>query len=239
MKTKLIFVCFGATFYFTSCTNEPTSQFTDISSTNYQIDVLTRSAIDSVMDSFEQCHYNEIDESYHQYSDPGYEFKSSLRTRNYCIIHKHDFDKKIVGKFVVRDFITHDEYYRSALRNDSVSELYWLIDRNVLYMMLELIQEVDKLGHNMYGFEIRNGHRHPRKNKEVKGASRSQHIYGKAIDIAVMDVNEDGQATQKDKTILYGLLEEIVGSRGGLGRYPGTMSLHFDCRGRKARWDSY
>jgi hypothetical protein len=205
----------------------------------YEPDVLTRSAIDSVLDSFEHRPYNEIDESYHQYSDPGYEFKPSLTSQKYCIVHNEDLGKKVVGKFKVSDFIAHDEYYRSALRNDTVSELYWLIDRKVLYMMLELIQEVDKLGYNMYGFEIRNGHRHPRRNKEVKGASRSQHIYGKAIDIAVMDVNEDGKATQKDKTILYTLLEDIVGDKGGIGRYPGSMNLHFDCRGKKARWDTY
>ncbi len=221
--------------FFISCHNKPTSSFSTTVVTDNQPDVLSRQAIDSILDGFEQRPYVQLGDEYHNYSDPGLQFKPALKSRNYFVLHKEDLSKKMVGKFRVRDFVTHDEYYRSSF-TDSI---FWLVDRKVLYMLLELIQETDKLGHDMYAFRIYNGHRHPRKNKEVKGAKRSQHILGCAIDIEVKDVNRDGRATQSDKKILHTLLEEIVDDRGGIGRYPGSMSLHFDCRGRKARWDSY
>jgi len=104
-------------------------------------------------------------------------------------------------------------------------------------MMLELILELDKLGHDKYGFHIRTAHRHPTKNNEVNGASYSQHMFGKAIDIGVDDIDQNGISNQADKSIVYSLLQGIVGQRGGLGLYPGSMNLHFDCRGFKARWD--
>jgi len=104
--------------------------------------------------------------------------------------------------------------------------------------MLDLIQALDKKGYDKYGFQIRVSHRHPYWNKEVwHGARFSQHIYGRAVDIKIGDVNQNGTANQEDKKIVLQILEKIVGNKGGLGMYPQTMCLHFDSRGHRARWN--
>jgi len=42
------------------------------------------------------------------------------------------------------------------------------------------------------------------------------------------------------KKIILDILEnKVIGDQGGIGRYPGTMSVHFDVRGFKARWDKH
>ena len=74
-------------------------------------------------------------------------------------------------------------------------------------------------------------------------ASQSRHLKGEAIDIIVLDVNSDGQADAKDVDIVYDILNtKIIKSAGGIGTYknePGFFNrqmVHFDCRGRRARW---
>jgi uncharacterized protein YcbK (DUF882 family) len=64
-------------------------------------------------------------------------------------------------------------------------------------------------------------------------------LYGRAADLVIKDINNDGKKNQEDKTIALEILEKIVGDKGGMGLYPGTMTIHIDCRGYKARWDSY
>lgn len=205
---------------------------------NRQDDILTKAGIDSMLHLFETVKYTDLNQEYKDYSHPENKFNSELKNRDFYKIYGTQMDLKIVGEFTVRDFIPHDEYYRAFKENPFPEfEQYWLVDPEVLYMMLELIQELDKADHNKYGFHIRTAHRHPKKNADVNGASYSQHMFGKAIDIAVDDIDNDGENTQKDKRIVYDLLQKIVGNDGGLGLYPGGLNLHFDCRGHRARWD--
>ena len=176
--------------------------------------------------------------SYLDYTDPDRKFEKELKSRFYYQIEGDEIYTKVIGNYLIKDFLAHDKFYKQNIENpkDSIKQ-YWLIDKEVLYMMLELIHRLDEGGHNMYGFHIRNSHRHPAKNTEGNGAKYSQHMFGRAIDIGVDDINNHGQANKKDKMIIYDILEDIVDNDGGLGLYPGTMSLHFDCRGFKARWD--
>ncbi len=53
------------------------------------------------------------------------------------------------------------------------------------------------------------------------GASRnSQHLRGKAIDIIVLDINQDGICDTKDVDVIYKIMDrEIIKDRGGLGTY--------------------
>ncbi len=205
---------------------------------NQQEDILTKSGIDSVLDQFEQVNYNDLDERYKSYSHPENKFHKELKNRDFYKILGTQIDRKVVGCFTVRDFIPHDDYYK-AFKQDPYPEFeqYWLVDKKVLYMMLSLIHDLDNQGYNKYGFHIRTAHRHPQKNADVNGASYSQHMFGKAIDIGVDDINGDGESNQTDKMIVYEMLQSIVGNNGGLGLYPGSMNLHFDCRGFRARWD--
>jgi len=95
----------------------------------------------------------------------------------------------------------------------------------------------------------------PKYAKLIKGAQyyeiKGEHLFqkvvgdfrlkeGEAVDIKIGDINQDGFANQEDKTIVLDLLEkQIIKNTGGIGRYPGTLSVHYDVRGYRARWDSY
>lgn len=205
---------------------------------NKQADILTASGIDSVLAQLALVSYKDLPEKYLDYSHPGRKFDQELKNRKFYKLNGHQLKLKIVGKYTIENFLANDEYYKTYKKNPFPEfEQYWLVDKEVLYMMLELINQLKKDGHNEYGFHIRTAHRHPTKNGEIDGAKYSQHMFGKAIDIGIEDINKDGEFTQDDKTIVYDILEKIIGNRGGLGKYPGTKNLHFDCRGFKARWD--
>lgn len=72
----------------------------------------------------------------------------------------------------------------------------------------------------------------------------SKHKSGQAIDIIVLDINDDGKVNGKDVDIVYDILDQkIVKEDGGLGTYKNRKGfltrqmVHFDCRGEKARWN--
>lgn len=77
---------------------------------------------------------------------------------------------------------------------------------------------------------VNSGYRSPAHNKKVGGASRSQHLLGKAADIVVEGVSPDDVADAIELLIEQGKI-----SQGGLGRY--NSFTHYDIRGTKARWD--
>lgn len=105
---------------------------------------------------------------------------------------------------------------------------------------MALQDALTKKGWDRNGFMIASGHRTPSYNEIVKGARKSQHIKGKAVDISIGDINNDGDKNAEDKKIVLDLLDKhIIKNSGGLGLYPGTQAVHFDVRGRRARWNSY
>lgn len=74
-------------------------------------------------------------------------------------------------------------------------------------------------------------------------ASNSQHLAGQAIDIVVLDVNDDGEVNATDVDLVYEILDKkIIQSKGGIGTYKteqgffNRQMIHFDIRGKKARW---
>jgi uncharacterized protein YcbK (DUF882 family) len=73
----------------------------------------------------------------------------------------------------------------------------------------------------------------------------SQHLHGNAIDIIVLDINNDGSSNAADVDIVYNILDkEIVRDSGGVGTYKNMggffsrQMVHFDYRGKKARWNN-
>lgn len=81
-------------------------------------------------------------------------------------------------------------------------------------------------------------------NKFGGAASQSKHLAGQAIDIIVLDVNQDGMSDDKDVDIIYHLLDKsIMKGKGGLGSYKhekgffNAQMIHFDSRGTRARWN--
>lgn len=90
---------------------------------------------------------------------------------------------------------------------------------------LELCQRLEKLRAKLgRPISITSGYRTPDYNRKVGGASRSQHLYGRAADITVAGVLPAEVANQA----------EDLFKDGGLGRY--STFTHVDVRGYYARW---
>tara|TARA_Y100000114_G_C11763900_1_gene331891 strand:- start:14649 stop:15035 length:387 start_codon:yes stop_codon:yes gene_type:complete len=79
---------------------------------------------------------------------------------------------------------------------------------------------------------IISGYRSPEYNKKIKGAKRSQHLLAKAADIVVA-----GMTSLEVRDIIIQLIKEEKMDPGGVGIYP--TFVHYDVRGRNARWGSY
>ena len=112
-------------------------------------------------------------------------------------------------------------------RRGKCPKRYW---RNIQRVMdaLEVIRQA--CGALPVSLTPAGGYRSPAVNKQNKGrASKSQHLLGKAADIKVK-----GMSTKKVYAIIARL--QVVGliPKGGLAAYPSFV--HYDIRGRNARW---
>ncbi len=204
---------------------------------NINKDVTSKADVDKILDSYQIIHYDSLSQPYLKYTKSGKgKYKRMLKGSKYFIIPKNDVNRKIAGRFRIKDFVCKDKYYH----NNNDDGLLWLMDRRVLYKTIELLDSLESRGYNKEGFYVNNGHRHPSHNEKVKGAGSSRHIKGEAIDIVIQDIDNDGRHTRKDKDIVLKLLDKhIIKSMGGIGLYPGTQSVHFDVRGYHARWNDY
>ena len=114
----------------------------------------------------------------------------------------------------------------------------------VTYRMLQ--ESVTEEGYEPRFFVI-SGRRFWLDNKllALGGASKnSRHLRGEALDLIVLDVNDDGTADAADVEIVHRILDrELIGDRGGLGTYKNESGflnrqmIHFDLRGYRARWN--
>lgn len=224
-------------------------QFTPLKERSYQIwydyttqqqPIQNKADIDKILSQLESITYQDLSEEYlnHTQSDLP-TFKKMLANGRYYRVRGDQIFQFVVGDFRIKDFLPRDDYYYdhlSSLKKDDY--LNWLIDKELLYKILALQDALFDRDYNETGFVIVNGFRHPSYNAEVGGAAKSRHVKGEAVDISIGDINDDGWSNQQDKQIVLDLLEkEIIKDKGGIGKYPGTMSVHFDVRGYKARWD--
>jgi uncharacterized protein YcbK (DUF882 family) len=205
-----------------------------------QNEILTYNGIDSVLNTFERIPYENLDETYLKFS--GYNkdlYKENIKGKTFYKIVGRDVLKNLVGNFRVNDFLPADSsrFRNMNLINSNFTQ-YICIDKNVLHRFLDLILALDKKGYDKYALRIKDGFRYPNFNNRTGGVILSQHIYGKAIDLSIGDINKDGKFDEAiDKKIVLLLLEtNIIKSSGGVGRYPGTNAVHFDTRGYYARW---
>ena len=205
-----------------------------------QPSIRTTKQIDSIFAQFKKIKTKDLGKDYLDYSKSNIpKYAKLIKGAQYYEIKGEHLFQKVVGDFRLKEFICTDKYYGVAV-TDSEASIIAVFDKRIFYKILELIKALEAGGHNANGFKIVNGHRHPQNNERIGGAKLSKHIRGEAVDIKIGDINQDGFANQEDKTIVLDLLEkQIIKNTGGIGRYPGTLSVHYDVRGYRARWDSY
>lgn len=209
---------------------------------NHQTPITSSQQIKDFLNSFPVVSISKADKEYlvkTKYQEVKY--KKLAKGSQLLVIKGNDIFKYVVGKYRIKDFLPNDDYYFKNINSllfGNGSEIYWMVDKKLLFKLLELQNVLAKKGFNQSGFTIVNGYRHPAYNEYVGGAPLSRHLKGQALDLLIGDINNDGVANQKDKSIVLDFLEkDVIKSFGGIGRYPGSMSVHFDVRGYRARWD--
>ena len=206
-----------------------------------QKEILTEKGIDSVLNTLEKVPFEKLGQAYLNFS--GYNrmsYRVDMGNKIFYKIDEDDLSKNLVGKFTVVDFMPKDGRFIKSLRpEDRVYPKYLCINKYLLHRFLDLIIALDKKGYEKYAFSINDGFRYPTFNNFTGGASNSEHIYGMAIDLAIGDINKDGNFDEAtDKKIVLKLLEDnIIKNSGGVGRYPSSNVVHFDIRGFNKRWD--
>lgn len=203
-----------------------------------QSPITTHSQIDTIYNSFEKVKCSDLPPEYIKYTGIDGRYSQILAQKEFLVIRNNDLNRFLVGKSRVSDFMAGDKYFFQDAEENPDRIQYLLINKNLLYRICDLSTELKKLGYNKYGFVVRDGYRHPTWNRMRGGAENSQHIYGNAVDFLIFDINNDGIENDIDKQIVLEILDEkIIGNTGGIGRYPGTKTIHIDIRGFRARWD--
>ena len=202
--------------------------------------IVNKAEISKIISSLETTTYPKLDPDYLDYTKSNTnKYESLVNQLTYYIVKRSDLNRKIVSHFRIKDFICKDQYYKDCVRN-KIPQITCAFNPKIFYKTLELQQELARLNYDENAFTITNGHRHPRYNEEIGGAKLSRHIKGEAVDMSIGDINKDGRSDKADKDIVLDILEtKIIGNEGGIGLYPGTKSVHFDVRGKRARWNSY
>jgi uncharacterized protein YcbK (DUF882 family) len=104
----------------------------------------------------------------------------------------------------------------------------------------ELMENVKKLARNLQVLRdhlkrpitVMSGYRTPAYNKKCGGAPKSQHRLATAADLIV-----SGMTSLEVRDAIIQLIKEGKMDSGGVGIYP--TFVHYDVRGRNARWGSY
>ncbi len=202
--------------------------------------VYDRARIRRILSELPTLRYDQLDRDYLQRTDSDLpEYRKMLQEVTYYRISREDLQRFIAADFRIKRFVCKDEDFKDCIlgRRPDVTTI---LNEKLLFKTLELMDSLYARGYNETGFEIVNGHRHPRYNRRIGGAKLSRHIRGEAADISIYDINDDGLRNRRDKEIVLDLLEHaVIKDEGGVGLYPGTQHVHYDVRGYKARWDSF
>ncbi len=202
-----------------------------------QPEITTYAQIDSVYNSFQKISFSELPERYREVTGLDNSYGKSYASREFLIIRRNELDRNLVADVSVSAFLPEYNPLCPPSFSCGRNTFFLLVNKKLLYRILDLKKALEKNGYNKNGFRVRESFRPPVLNEAVGGAQGSQHMYGNAADLIVRDVDNNGKVDVKDKQILLELLEKIIGNSGGIGRYPGTTSIHIDVRGFRARWD--
>ncbi len=173
------------------------------------------------------------------YHDPKYDIEKPISNARFYVIPRKDLFKKMFANNRLNDFVTREQQINGFWYFQK-GQSYLCINDKIIEALFLLQDKLKNEAFNPKALLINSAYRSPGHNLTVKGAPMSQHIFGKAIDLRIGDINRDQKINQVDKQIVYKILNaSVVGNNGGLGFYPGTMILHMDVRGARARWDYY
>lgn len=165
-------------------------------------------------------------------------FKTNLEGYFYAIPHNEVYQKICLNNRINNLLSKENQLSRYSFIKEQT--IYVYINEALLRSYFKLLEKLQGRNHDPLGIVITSAYRSSIRNDRVGGAPQSQHLKGKAFDLRIGDVNKDGKINQDDKKIVYEILDrEIIKDKGGLGFYPGTMIIHMDVRGKRARWNNY
>lgn len=123
---------------------------------------------------------------------------------------------KLTDNFTIQEFMCHNGTNVPVFYYDNVKKL------------AENLQVLrDYLG---LPININSGYRTPQYNKKIGGSALSQHLFAKAADFHVV-----GYSPKMLALIIEDLIQSGKMVQGGIGIYDSWV--HYDIRGKKARWD--
>ena len=168
-----------------------------------------------------------------------YNLQNNISSSKFYLIPRKDLFKKIVLDIRFNELVTKEQQIQGIWYFQK-KQAYLCIDEKLIASLFLLQEKLVQINCDPNALIINSGYRSPYHNKSAGGAPMSQHLFGKAIDLKIGDINRDRSVNQEDKNIVYKILNtDIIANKGGLGFYPGTMVLHMDVRGEHARWDNY
>lgn len=143
-------------------------------------------------------------EFYEKYTMREVKYMSNIKAYS----KKKNGNEKIAANFKVKEFACKD-------------------GSDPIFIDEELVEITQKIRNNFgKAVKINSGFRTASYNKKVGGATYSQHLYGKAVDIRVTGVKPKEVAAYA---------ETLLVNRGGIGIY--SNFTHIDVRKEKARWN--
>tara|TARA_R110002167_G_scaffold106599_6_gene273241 strand:- start:4153 stop:4545 length:393 start_codon:yes stop_codon:yes gene_type:complete len=106
------------------------------------------------------------------------------------------------------------------------------ISKEILFNIIALAKEMQEIRNVLdVSITVNSGYRSPMYNKSIGGASRSQHLLGKACDFTAKGLTPYEVAETLESLMQGGLI-----INGGLGEY--DTFTHYDIRNKPARWDN-
>jgi len=173
------------------------------------------------------------------YYETKYNLQKNILNSRFYLIPRKDLLKKLFFNNRINNFVSKEQQIQDFWFFQE-GQAYVCIDEKLIASLFLLQKKLVQIDCDPGALIINSGYRSPNHNKLAGGAPLSQHLFGKAIDLKIGDINRDGSINQEDKNIAYKILQlDVIANRGGLGFYPNTQILHMDVRGEHARWNNY
>lgn len=214
------------------------SFFYDLKNDNQQ--VLNLNQLKNSISYYSVLNYNQLPEALKsRMKSAEIDYKNKFSKLNFYKIPKDDLYKKVYMNQRLID-ICSSEQRELYLWFSSTRYFYIMVNFDLFDVLFRLNSILNKKGFFNENIKINSAYRSPNTNDKVHGARNSMHLFGKALDLKIGDINKDGLISEEDKKIVYDILDKnLIKNKGGLGYYPKTMILHIDIRGSRARWDQY